>query len=49
MPPTIITGLKDEHKCCQDEIFGPVTCIMVFDTETEVVERVNQTRSVSPM
>ena len=44
IPPTIITGLADDHKCCQDEIFGPVTCLTVFDTEGEVVERVNQTR-----
>ena len=28
----------------QEEIFGPVTCVTVFDTEAEVVERVNNTR-----
>ena len=42
--PTIISGLPDQHPCFQDEIFGPVTCVTVFDTEGEVVERVNQTR-----
>ena len=30
----------------QEEIFGPVTCVTVFDTEAEVVERVNNTRCV---
>ena len=30
----------------QEEIFGPVTCVTVFDTEAEVVERVNNTRWV---
>ena len=29
-----------------EEIFGPVTCVTVFDTEAEVVERVNNTRCV---
>lgn len=28
----------------QEEIFGPVTCVTVFDTEAEVVDRVNNTR-----
>ena len=28
----------------QEEIFGPVTCVTVFDTEEEVVQRVNNTR-----
>ena len=27
----------------QEEIFGPVTCVTVFDTEEEVIERVNNT------
>ena len=44
--PTIISGLKDDHKCMQDEIFGPVTCLTIFDTEEEVVERINNTRRV---
>ena len=28
----------------QDEIFGPVTCITKFESEEEVIERVNDTR-----
>ena len=30
-------------RCMQEEIFGPVTCVTVFDTEEEVIERVNNT------
>ncbi|RXG73448.1 Aldehyde dehydrogenase family 8 member A1 [Armadillidium vulgare] len=43
MLPTVITGLKDKTRCMQEEIFGPVTCITPFDTEEEVIERVNST------
>ena len=42
--PTIISGLSDDHRCMQEEIFGPVTCLTVFDTEEEVIERVNNTK-----
>ncbi|XP_035394892.1 2-aminomuconic semialdehyde dehydrogenase isoform X2 [Cygnus atratus] len=41
MLPTIITEVKDESCCMQEEIFGPVTCVVAFDTEEEVVERAN--------
>ncbi|KAK7076260.1 Aldehyde dehydrogenase 8 member A1 [Halocaridina rubra] len=43
MRPTIITGLKDGSRCMQDEIFGPVTCVVPFDTEEEVTDRANNT------
>ncbi|MPC97126.1 Aldehyde dehydrogenase family 8 member A1 [Portunus trituberculatus] len=43
MKPTIITGLSDESRCMQEEIFGPVTCVTPFDTEEEVISRVNDT------
>ncbi|XP_030054312.1 2-aminomuconic semialdehyde dehydrogenase [Microcaecilia unicolor] len=41
MLPTIITGIKDQSCCMQEEIFGPVICVVPFDTEDEVVERAN--------
>ncbi|XP_073529331.1 2-aminomuconic semialdehyde dehydrogenase isoform X2 [Phyllobates terribilis] len=41
MLPTIITGLKEESCCMQEEIFGPVTCVVPFDTEEEVIEKAN--------
>merc|ERR1712156_1064964 len=42
--PTLISGLPDSSQCMQDEIFGPVACITKFDSEKEVVGRVNNTR-----
>jgi len=42
--PTVISGLNDNSRCMQDEIFGPVTCVTSFEKEEEVVERVNNTR-----
>uniref|UniRef100_A0A670I4P0 2-aminomuconic semialdehyde dehydrogenase n=1 Tax=Podarcis muralis TaxID=64176 RepID=A0A670I4P0_PODMU len=41
MLPTVITELADDSSCMQDEIFGPVTCVTVFDTEEEVIRRAN--------
>jgi aminomuconate-semialdehyde/2-hydroxymuconate-6-semialdehyde dehydrogenase len=42
--PTILTGLSDDARCVQEEIFGPVCHIAPFDREDEVVERANDTR-----
>jgi aminomuconate-semialdehyde/2-hydroxymuconate-6-semialdehyde dehydrogenase len=39
--PTILTGLPDTARCMREEIFGPVCHVSVFDTEEEVVHRVN--------
>ena len=36
MRPTVITNVKDESRLMKEEIFGPVTCIVPFDTEEEV-------------
>ncbi|KAM9383296.1 2-aminomuconic semialdehyde dehydrogenase isoform 2-T2 [Phaethornis superciliosus] len=41
MLPTVIAEVKDESRCMQEEIFGPVTCVVAFDTEEEVIERAN--------
>ncbi|KAE8602529.1 hypothetical protein XENTR_v10014019 [Xenopus tropicalis] len=41
MLPTVITGLKESSCCMQEEIFGPVTCIVPFDSEEEVIEKAN--------
>lgn len=41
MLPTVIAEIKDESCCMQEEIFGPVTCVVAFDTEEEVVKRAN--------
>ncbi|MBP6563910.1 MAG: 2-hydroxymuconic semialdehyde dehydrogenase [Neisseriaceae bacterium] len=39
--PTIWTGLGDEARCVREEIFGPVCHIAPFDTDEEVLARVN--------
>ena len=41
--PTIITCLADENRINQEEIFGPICHISIFDDEDEVIERVNNT------
>ncbi|KAM4695133.1 2-aminomuconic semialdehyde dehydrogenase [Discoglossus pictus] len=41
MLPTVITSVKEESCCMQEEIFGPVTCVVPFDTEEEVIEKAN--------
>ena len=41
--PTIITGLGDDARCNREEIFGPVVTVQPFDTEEEVLEKVNDT------
>lgn len=42
--PTIWTGLADDARCVVEEVFGPVCHIAPFDTEDEVVRRVNDSR-----
>jgi len=39
--PTILTGLPDSARCMREEIFGPVCHVSPFDSEEEVVARVN--------
>ncbi|XP_053316799.1 2-aminomuconic semialdehyde dehydrogenase [Spea bombifrons] len=41
MLPTVITGLKEESPCMQEEIFGPVTCVVPFDTEEDAIVKAN--------
>lgn len=41
--PTIWTDLPDGARCVQEEVFGPVCHIAPFDSEDEVIERVNGT------
>lgn len=39
--PTVITGLDNQSRCNQEEIFGPVATVQPFDTETEAVNMAN--------
>jgi aminomuconate-semialdehyde/2-hydroxymuconate-6-semialdehyde dehydrogenase len=41
--PTIFTGLDDQARINQEEIFGPVCHVSPFDDEAEVIKRVNDT------
>ncbi|NIM01122.1 MAG: aldehyde dehydrogenase family protein [Acidobacteria bacterium] len=41
--PTVVTGLPHDCRVNREEIFGPVTSIMPFDAEDEVIEWANET------
>nr|WP_309233142.1 aldehyde dehydrogenase family protein [Mycolicibacterium sp. CBMA 295] len=43
-PPTVLHPVGDEHPAARDEIFGPVVCVLPFDSEDEAVRRANDTR-----
>lgn len=42
--PTIFTGVTKEMKIFQEEIFGPVLAVSIFDTEDEAIQLANATR-----
>ncbi len=42
--PTIFAGCTDGMAIVQEEIFGPVMALLVFDDEAEVIQRANATR-----
>jgi aminomuconate-semialdehyde/2-hydroxymuconate-6-semialdehyde dehydrogenase len=42
--PTVWTGLKQDARCQQEEIFGPVCHVAPFDAEEEAVRLANDTR-----
>lgn len=41
--PTVFSGLKAHMRIVQEEVFGPVLCILPFRTELEAVELANDT------
>lgn len=41
--PTVFTDCTDSMKIVKEEIFGPVMCILTYDTIDEVVKRANAT------
>ncbi len=41
--PTIFTGVAQSHAIAREEIFGPVLSVLTFRTESEAVERANNT------
>jgi succinate-semialdehyde dehydrogenase/glutarate-semialdehyde dehydrogenase len=41
MEPTVLSNVKDDMICMQEETFGPVAPISTFNEEAEVLERAN--------
>ena len=39
--PTIIEGLNNDARVCQEEIFGPVLVALPFDDEQQLIEQAN--------
>jgi aldehyde dehydrogenase (NAD+) len=44
VPPTVFTDVDDDMRISQEEIFGPVACVMPFDSFDEVVRRANRSQ-----
>ncbi|MFD1046471.1 aldehyde dehydrogenase family protein, partial [Kibdelosporangium lantanae] len=43
VPPTVLVDVQPHHTVAQEEIFGPVASLMVFDTDDEAVAIANGT------
>ncbi len=43
LAPTIIDGLESHARVCQEEIFGPVACVIPFRDEAEAIRLANDT------
>jgi len=41
--PTVFRDVTNEMRIAQEEVFGPVVCVIPFDTEAEVVKLANST------
>lgn len=41
VPPTVFADVTPDMKIFQEEIFGPVACVLPFDTEEEAIELAN--------
>ncbi len=44
LEPAVITGVRNEMRIAQEEIFGPVLCVLRFETEEEAVRLANDVR-----
>lgn len=41
--PTVLTGVRPEHECFREEIFGPVVTVTRFETDDEAIALANAT------
>jgi acyl-CoA reductase-like NAD-dependent aldehyde dehydrogenase len=41
--PTLFTGVRNDMRIAREEIFGPVVCVIPFDSIDEAVEIANDT------
>lgn len=41
--PTLVTGISNDMRIANEEIFGPIAAVQLFETEEEVIERANDT------
>ncbi len=39
--PTVIAGLANKASACQQEIFGPVLCVLPFEDEADLLQQAN--------
>lgn len=42
--PTVFSGVRNDMRIAQEEVFGPVLCVMPFDEEEEALAIANDTR-----
>jgi succinate-semialdehyde dehydrogenase/glutarate-semialdehyde dehydrogenase len=42
-PPTVLTGVRDDMRVAQEEIFGPVIPLLRYTSVTDAVRRANET------
>jgi aldehyde dehydrogenase (NAD+) len=43
MAPTVLADVRDDMRVAKEEIFGPVACVLPFDSLDEVAARSNDT------
>ncbi len=40
--PTVVAGLSNASRLCQDEVFDPVFAILLFDNDEDLISQVNE-------
>ena len=42
--PTVVADVRNDNPICQEEIFGPVLCVLPYESEDEAIAIANDTR-----